>query len=111
MSDPEARKLQFSRGYLGNRSADVFADRLADICNGVIVIKLGQGQSVFKRLHIMQRGRSIASKTKLIGKLGDEVLPGVQVRCHRPRRGRGRSHQKGVVPLPLLVKSQVGLIN
>ncbi len=26
--------------------ADVFADRLADICNGVIVIKLGQGLSI-----------------------------------------------------------------
>jgi hypothetical protein len=64
--------------------ADVFADHLADICNGVIVIKLGQGLSVFKHLHIMQRNHSIVNETKLIGKSGDEVLPGVQVRCHRP---------------------------
>jgi hypothetical protein len=64
--------------------ANVFADRLADICNGVIVIKLGQGLSVFKCLHIMQRDRSIASETKLNGKPGDEVLPGVRVWCHRP---------------------------
>jgi hypothetical protein len=91
--------------------ADVFANRLADICNGIIVIKLGQGPSVFKRLHIMQRDRSIASETKLIGKPGDEALLGVRVRCHCPQRGRGHLHQKGIVPLPLLTKSQVGLIN
>jgi hypothetical protein len=88
-----------------------FTDRLADICNGVIVIKLGQGLSAFKHLHIMQRDRSIATETKLIGKPGDDALPGVQVWCHRPRQGCGHSHQKDVVPLPLLAKSQVGLIN
>jgi hypothetical protein len=53
--------------------ANVFADRLADICNGVIVIKLGQGLNVFKCLHIVQRGRSIATETKLPGKPGDDV--------------------------------------
>jgi hypothetical protein len=56
MSDPEARKLRFSRGNLGNGLANVFANHLADICNGVIVIKLRQGLSIFKRLHIVQRG-------------------------------------------------------
>ena len=111
MSDPEARELYFSRGNLGNGLADVLADRLADICNGVIVIKLGQCLSVFKRLHIMQRGRSIATETKLPGKPGDDVLLGVCVWCHRPRQGCGLSHQKGVVPLPLLTKSQVGWMN
>jgi hypothetical protein len=90
---------------------DVFANRLADICNGVIVIKLGQGLSIFKHLHIVQRDRSIASETKLIGKLGDDVLPGVRVWCHHPRRGHGLSHQMGVVPLPLFMKSPMGLLN
>jgi hypothetical protein len=54
---------------------------------------------------------SIASKTKLIGKPGDEVLPGVRVWCHCPRRGRGLSYRMGVVPSPLLTKSQMGLMN
>ncbi len=77
MSDPEARKLKFSRGNLGNGLANVFADRLADICSGVIIIKLGQGLSAFKRLHIVQRSRSIATETKLPGKPGDDVFLGV----------------------------------
>jgi hypothetical protein len=111
MSDLEARKLLFSRGNLGNGLANVFADCLADICNGVIVIKLGQGLSIFKRLHIVQCGCSIATEPKLPGKPGDDVLPGVRVWCHHPRQGRGLSHQKGVVPLPLLVKSQMGWMN
>jgi hypothetical protein len=50
--------------------ANVFANRLADICNGVIV-KLGQGLSIFKRLHIVQRSHSIATETKLPGKSGE----------------------------------------
>jgi hypothetical protein len=33
MSNPEARELQFSRKNLGNWLVDIFADRLADICN------------------------------------------------------------------------------
>ncbi len=110
MSDPEARELKFSRGNLGNGLADVFADCLADICNGIIVIKLGQGLGVFKRLHIVQRGRSIATETKLPGKPGDDVFLGVCVQCHCPRRGRGLWYQMGVIPLPLLTKSQLGLI-
>ncbi len=85
MSYPEARKLLFSRGNLGNGLVNVSANCLADICDGVIVVKLGQGLSVFERLYIVQRGHSIASETKLPGKPGDEVLPGVRVRCHRPR--------------------------
>jgi hypothetical protein len=111
MSDPEACKLQFSRGNLGNGLADVFADRLADICNGVIFIKLRQGLIIFKRLHIMQCGCSIVTETKLPGKPGDDVLPGVHVRCHHPRQGRGLSHQKGVIPSQLLTKSQMGRMN
>jgi hypothetical protein len=91
--------------------ANVFADRLADICNGIIVIKLGQGLSIFECLHIVQPSLSIATETKLPGKSSDDVLPGVRVWCHRPRRGRGLLHQKGIVPLPLLTKSQMGWMN
>jgi hypothetical protein len=76
VSNPEARKLSFSRGNLGNGMADVFANQLANICNAVIV-KLGQGLSIFDHLYIGQIGRSIASETKLLGKPSEEVLPGI----------------------------------
>jgi hypothetical protein len=111
MSNPEARELQFSRDNLSNGLADVFANRLADICNGVIV-KLRQGLSIFEHLYIVQRGRSIAGEIlNSLVKPSDEVLSGVRVRCHHPRQGRGLSHQMGIVPLPLLEKNQMGWMN
>jgi hypothetical protein len=58
-------------------SHDVFANRLANICNSVIVIKLGQGLSIFKHLHIVQHGCSIATETKLPGKPGDDVFSAI----------------------------------
>jgi hypothetical protein len=56
--------------------ANVFAYQLANICNAVIV-KLGQGLSIFDHLYIIQIGRSIASETKLLGKPSEKVLSGV----------------------------------
>jgi hypothetical protein len=93
MSNPKARELQFCRGNLDNWLASVFADHLADICNGVIV-KLRQGLCIFEHLHILQSGRGIGIETKLLDKPKEEVLPGVGLSRHRP--GCGRLH-KGAV--------------
>jgi hypothetical protein len=76
--------------------ADVFADQLANICNALIV-KLGQGLSFFKPLHIMQRGCTLVNQVVLFSRVSefdaivlDEVagcrIKWVSFLCHSSRR-------------------------
>ncbi len=133
--DPKTRELQFGCGNLGNWLAGVFTDRLADVCNGFIV-KLRQSLSIFEHLHIVQSSRGIGIETKLLDIPRKEILAGVGIPCHLLGPSRSPCY-KGtvlygccqsywsywslnatpsgrvvvVVPLLILTRSQMGLMN